>query len=166
MQMTCPWGPFMKIDAWKILDLEEVSQKSLFSSSTRKCIHQVAWDAVLEEEVRWSTVMPKGILNTTLVEANYNISSCWYLVPTRLAKIYPDASPQCFQGCRQERSMFHIWWSCLKIQIFCIRILNHLYSVIGVNISRNARVALFTDLSDEVPRHLWTFVFLFYFVGC
>lgn len=104
-----------------------------------------------EEEVwtRWSPLVHKEILNTSLAEANYKLLSRWDLVRARLAKIYPGASPKCFRG--QVGDMFHVWWLCSKVQRFWIRVFNLIYSVTGQIIPKNPKTALFADHSDEIP---------------
>lgn len=110
---------------------------TLFADQGSKLFYQLAWEADLRETIdeevcfQWSTMVQKGILNTSLVEANYKVLSRWYLVPTWLAKIYLDASPLCFRGCVQEGSMLHIWWTCPKVKQYWIRIFSLVYSVTG-----------------------------------
>lgn len=84
------------------------------------------------------------------------------VVLAQLSKIYPDTLPPCFRGCRQEGIIFHIWWSCLKVQQFCTRIFNLLYSVTGLNIPKHVKTALFSDLSSELPKHLKTLTFFIF----
>lgn len=47
----------------------------------------------VEDWSRWSIMVHKGILKTTLAKANYKFLSRQYMVPSRLAKLFPDASP-------------------------------------------------------------------------
>lgn len=126
--------------------------------------YQTTWEAdlgeIVEEEVwtKWSTMVHKGILNTSLAEANYKVLARWYLVPTRLAKFYPGTSPLCFRGCGQEEDMYHVWGSCPKVRRFWIRMFKLIYSVTGQNIPRGAKTGLFSDLPEEIPRHLRTLI--------
>lgn len=53
----------------------------------------------------------KGILNVSLTEADLKIMTRWYLVPTRLAKFYPQSSPTCFRGCGHLGTLLHIFGS-------------------------------------------------------
>lgn len=88
------------------------------------------------------SIVHKRILNTSLVEANYKVLSRWYLVLKRLAKIYLNASPVCFRVCGQEGTMLHIWWTCLKVKRFWIRIFNLVYSVTRLNIRKNIKIII------------------------
>lgn len=111
----------------------------LLTDQGSKLPYQLSWEADLGETIdeniwsKWSTMVHKGILNTSLVEANYKVFSRWYLVTTRITKIYPDASPHCFRGCGPEGTMLHTWWTCPKIKRFWIRIFNLVYSMTGVH---------------------------------
>lgn len=112
---------------------------TLFANQDFKLSYQLAWESDLGEAIeedmwfQWSIMVHRGILNTSLVEANNKVlSHWWYLVPPRLAKIYPDDSPLCFRGCRQKGNMLNVWWSCLKVpkvQWSWTRIFNLLYWV-------------------------------------
>lgn len=98
--------------------------------------------------------LSKISINTTLFEANYKTLLRWYLVPTRVAKMHPSASPTCFRRCGQMGTMFHVWWQCPVVTRFWIRIFNLVYSVTGVNIRRSLEPALFQKLPDEVAKKL------------
>lgn len=52
--------------------------------------------------------------------------------------------------------MYHVWWSCPKVRRFWIRMFNLIYSMTGQNIPRRAKTGLFSDLLEEIPRHLRT----------
>lgn len=62
----------------------------------------VDWDTDLGEkrdtEVWQSCFLRsyRGIWNVALIEGNLKVLICWYLVTTRLAKMYPSVSPLCF----------------------------------------------------------------------
>lgn len=56
--------------------------------------------------------------NILALEASYKVLTKWYLVPARVAKYVPNYSAQCFRGCSELGTLFHIWWLCPKAQIF------------------------------------------------
>lgn len=65
------------------------------------------WD--LEAWHRASAWAHREALNISLVEANLKVMMRWYLVPAKLARLYPSASPLCFCGCEHTGMMLHIW---------------------------------------------------------
>lgn len=74
--------------------------------------------------------------NITLVESSYKLFMHWYMVPTGVAKMCPQAST-CFRYCSQLGTMFQIWWHCPKLTKFWIRLFNLMQSVTAVNTTRN-----------------------------
>lgn len=84
----------------------------------------------------------KGILNTGLIEANVKLITRWYYVPTRLAKIYPDALPLCFRGCGHLGTIHHIWWTCPRIRSFWNHFIALVRKVTGTAISQDPKIAL------------------------
>lgn len=120
--MTLHQGHYLRTGACGIL-VQEGMYCFLFETST-KLPHQLAWDMNLGTDIdmedwsRWSTMVHKGISNTTLVEANDKILARWYIIPTKLAMIFPDASPLCFRSGRHVGTMCYTWWTCPKIKCF------------------------------------------------
>lgn len=47
----------------------------------------------------------KGILNISLLEASIKVLTRWYLVPTRLARMYLSILADCFRGCSLRGTM-------------------------------------------------------------
>lgn len=56
-----------------------------------------SWESELELHFFFGRSF-KGIMNISF-KVNFKIITRWYYVPTRLVKIYPDASPLCYRGC-------------------------------------------------------------------
>lgn len=98
--------------------------------------------------------LSKVSINTTLIEANYKTLLRWYLIPTRVAKMHPSASPMCFRQCGHVGTMCHIWWQCPNITRFWIRVFNLVNSVTGINIRRSPETALFQKLPEGVPKKI------------
>lgn len=101
----------------------------------------------------------KGILNVTLIEASYKVQARWYMVPERLAKIFPDASPLCFGGCGQIGTHLHIWWTCPKVRRFWMRVHSLIFSVTQVNIKKDANIALLNKPVEDIPKHTQTLIY-------
>lgn len=106
----------------------------------------------------------KGILNISLIEANVKLLTRWYYVPSRLAMIYPNASPLCFRGCNLVGSMFHIWWSCPCIRTHWNRVFCMLKKITGAAISQGPTKALLSCRVVKVSKHMQALVF-FIFLG-
>lgn len=51
-------------------------------------------------------------------ETNYKILTHWYYTPTKLRRLFPEASDRCWRCQREPGSMLHIFWSCDKLQHF------------------------------------------------
>lgn len=86
---------------------------------------QSIWSQVFQK-ASCKTRSYKGILNISLIEANVKLLTIWYYVPSRLATIYPEASPLCFRGCNLVGSMFHIWWTCPRIRSYWNKFFLHI----------------------------------------
>lgn len=91
----------------------------------------------------------KGILNISLIEADLKVMSRWYLVPTRLAKFYPQSSPLCFRGCGHLGSLLHILWECPKIRGFWNKLFQLIRRVTGSIVPQKPTIAL---LNEKIPK--------------
>lgn len=105
----------------------------------------------------------KGIMNTSLIEANIKIFTRWYYIPTRLARIYPDASPLCYRGCNRVGSMYHTW-TYPYIKNYWNKFFQILGKVTGVTVSQDPTIALLNHRVDKTPKHTQTLIF-FMFLG-
>lgn len=101
--------------------LAKAETKSLFMRELENDL-QHTWS--IEEWHRASTAASKGILNIALIEANLKVLMRWYMVPLKLSKIYPNASPMCFRNYGHVGSMLHIWWDCPRIRDLWNKIFN------------------------------------------
>lgn len=75
---------------------------------------------IMLELTEWQEIannLSKMSINTNLVEFNYKTMLRWYLVLTRIERMYPTASQACFRHCGQLGTMYHVWWQCLIISI-------------------------------------------------
>lgn len=59
----------------------------------------------------WRTISTSS-RNVLSQEALYKVLLRWYLVPSRIAKAYPDTSANCFRGCSARGDVLHTWWTC------------------------------------------------------
>ena len=73
----------------------------------------------------------------------------WYLVPSRLAAMFPTSSPLCFRNCQAQGTMLHVWWECPRIRGFWNRILCLIRKVTGVPVVKSPHIAL---LGYDIPR--------------
>lgn len=91
-----------------------------------KLAYMVQWERDLNltfDLTEWQDLafqLSKVSINTTLIEANYKTLLRWYLVPTRVARMHPSTSPNCFRRCGQLGTMYHIWWQCPLVTRFWI----------------------------------------------
>lgn len=69
----------------------------------------------------------KGILNISLIEASLKVLTRWYIVPTRLTRMYNTDTTECFRGCNLRGSMLHIWWECPKIRTLWNRVFSMIF---------------------------------------
>lgn len=100
----------------KIWVLEGISMlyESLLSPP-QKQPYMLAWERDLdcaEDLESWCPrlqVSYKGILNISLIEASLKVLTRWYIVPTRLTRMYNTDTAECFRGCNLRGSMLHIW---------------------------------------------------------
>lgn len=120
------------------------------SSSHWKTPYMLGWETDFAQEWdlevwhRNSSRVYKGVLNTALVEVNVKVMTRWYLVPFKLAKLYPTASPLCFRGC----DMLHVWWDCPKFRGFWNKIFSLIQKITGLPIAMSSLVA--TQLSSRI----------------
>lgn len=91
----------------------------------------------------------KGILNISLIEADLKVLSRWYLVPTRLAKFYPQSSPLCFRGCGHLGSLLHILWECPRIRGYWNKLFQLIRRVTGSVVPQIPTIAL---LNQKIPK--------------
>lgn len=124
-------------------------------SDHSKLPHVLTWGRDLQESwyledcnkyYFWSF---RGVRNTSLIEANLKVLTRWYLVPTRLAKIF--TSPQYFKGCDIPGSMIHVWWGCSRIRGFGNKIFYLIRKDTGCRVYKSPSVAL---LNFPVP-NVW-----------
>lgn len=101
---------------------------------------QVTWD--LEDWHQAISRAFKGKTNVSLVEANLKVITRWYLVPTRLAILFPSASPLCFSECPTLGYMIHVWWECPKITGFWSIMFSLIRKVSGHSVPKFAQEAL------------------------
>lgn len=72
--------------------------------------------------------MSKISANIAIRETYLKIRNRWYLVLTRLQKMFPEMDPKCWRCLKERGSMTHIWWSCPKVKRFWIAV-NHEISI-------------------------------------
>lgn len=101
----------------------------------------------------------KGILNTGLVEASMKVLTRWYLVPSKIARFYPLASPLCFWGCGIRGDMLHTWWTCPRVRPFWHRIFTWISKIAERPVQASLLVALLNFPVREVPRATQRLIF-------
>lgn len=135
------------------------------ASDNAKLPYMHAWECEIQES--WTADIwhrnffhsYKGINNTILIEANLKVLTRWYLVPTRLAKMFPSSSPFCFRGCNSPVSMIHIWWECLRLQGFWIIIFHIICKVISSQIPKDLTIALLNAQIPDTNRAIQDLIF-------
>lgn len=131
------------------------------SSSHWKTPYMLGWETDFAQEWdlevwhRNSSRVYKGVLNTALVEVNVKVMTRWYLVPFKLAKLYPTASPLCFRGC----DMLHVWWDCPKFRGFWNKIFSLIQKITGLPIAMSSLVALLNFPVESVSKSMQHLIF-------
>lgn len=67
----------------------------------------------------------------TTKETAIKLITRWYYTPTRIHKIYPQSSPNCFRGCSHLGSYIHTFWECEKLQPTWKEILKLIDKLVG-----------------------------------
>lgn len=57
----------------------------------------------------------KSSICTKIQETNYKIFTRWYMTPSRLHAIFPDASEHCWRCGTDKGTILHIFWTCPKL---------------------------------------------------
>lgn len=83
----------------------------------------------------------------------------WYLVTTRLARMYQTASTECFRDCKLHGTMLHIWWECPKIRNFWNKLFSMLYKLTGSPIKQRPHLAQLHDFPSGLPRPMKCLVY-------
>lgn len=115
----------------------------------------------IEEWHRASMAASKGILNIALIEANMKVLMRWYMVPLKISKIYPSASPMCFRNCGHIGSMLHIWWDCPRIRGLWNRIFHTIRKITGFPIQKSPQLALLNFPCPKIPKVVQRLMFIF-----
>ncbi|CAH2306599.1 Hypothetical predicted protein [Pelobates cultripes] len=75
----------------------------------------------------------------------------WYLVPTKLAHIYPGSDNRCW-GCHNcEGSLYHIFWTCTHITTLWRDIHALLHKILGVKVPQTPECFLLHIFPDTLP---------------
>ena len=142
---------------------------AMLMSSSTKLNYMLRWEEDLQETFdlnKWcelAETASKSLINTSIIEANYKVLLRWYMVPARLATFVHGATPNCFRGCGQVGTAYHIWWSCPKVRRFWIRVYNFIYSLTQLNMTKSAKQALLGDRvveASKAQRRLLMFIFI------
>lgn len=102
-------------------------------------------------------------MNISLIKASIKMFTRWYYILDRLARFYPDASPQCFRGCNLVGSMYHTWWICPRIRSFWNRVFHLLSKVTGVEVPQDPAIALLNHRVDKAPKNTQTLILFMLF---
>lgn len=86
--------------------------------ATRNWERDLAIDLSEEDWENIYTYIHKGSVNVSVQENGFKVLSRWYKTPSRLHKISPTITPNCWRCSERDGSLLHIWWSCPLIQPF------------------------------------------------
>ncbi|XP_053571569.1 uncharacterized protein LOC128661325 [Bombina bombina] len=84
----------------------------------------VAWErdlGAVTPDGRWQRALQDVIAAvrcSNLFELYLKLLLRWHWVPTRLHKMYPTRSLDCWRGCERCGTHLHIWWECPKLGRF------------------------------------------------
>lgn len=110
-----------------------------------KTLESADWNLI------WS-VTKSASPNVLAVEANYKVLTRWYLVPVRVAKYTQNYSAQCFHGCTELGTYFHVWWTCPIAQNYWKEIFHIASKLLNINLSLDPTMALL-NLKPEFLSH-------------
>lgn len=123
-----------------------------FNQLDKNCCGQ--WKREVGKEIVESDEFPssKYILdmsaNIAIRKAFFKIRNRWYLVPTRLHKMFPQQSDyKCWRCTSEWGSMVHIWWTCSQLKGFWMNFHREISWKIGI---------LFHYLPECCLLHLFT----------
>lgn len=101
---------------------------TILTYTSTKLSYMVKWEQAIQEGLEledWHSIALaalRSLINTSSIAANYKVLLRWYIVLARLATYVPGAVSKCFRGWGQEGTAYHIWWQCLKVRKFWIRV--------------------------------------------
>lgn len=78
--------------------------------------------------------------------------SRWYLVPTHLAKYYPQSSPLCFRGCGHLGTLLHTLWEYPRIRGYWNKIFQFIRKTIGIAVNQDPTIALINRRISKIPK--------------
>lgn len=128
---------------------------SSLASDSSKLPYMKAWEEELGMDCEvedWNKAFARsyaGIRNASLIEANLKVMTRWYLVPSRLAKMFPSSSPQCFRDCKLTGTMAHVWWECPRIRNVWNKVFHVIFKVTGHRLQNSPGIAL---LNWPIPK--------------
>ncbi|CAH2275489.1 Hypothetical predicted protein, partial [Pelobates cultripes] len=106
-----------------------------------------AWDTIFTNPL-------KLLKSSALIEQHHKILYRWYLVPTRLHKIFPSTSSQCWRCHTQEGSMYHIWWSCPRLLNYWNEVHDLIQDITQHPLEFTPLTCLVLDLPRVLPQHV------------
>uniref|UniRef100_A0A803K3V4 Reverse transcriptase domain-containing protein n=1 Tax=Xenopus tropicalis TaxID=8364 RepID=A0A803K3V4_XENTR len=111
--------------------------------------HISAWEKELNlsiDPIDWNTAFTLIMASTKsarLLEPSIKLMYRWYLVPSRLHKIFPQtASKECWRGCGQDGTHVHIWWECPKLASFWTQVFDLINKVLECPVHKTPLTAL------------------------
>lgn len=112
--------------------------KLLTKPTTNHLASSVQYWSSLSDQLPSETQWPKALTLPLRLshcinhwEAAQKLFHKWYFTPERLAKIYPNTSPNCWRGCAQIGSLSHIWWECHLVRNFWRQVHNLIGALCG-----------------------------------
>ncbi|CAH2274854.1 Hypothetical predicted protein, partial [Pelobates cultripes] len=94
-------------------------------------------------------------------ETYCKLTMCWYLVPTKLAHIYPGSDDRCWRCHNCEGSLFHIFWSCTHITTLWRDIHALLHKILVVKVPQTPECFLLHIFPDTLPEET-----IFFMIHC
>lgn len=75
-------------------------------------------------------------------ESVQKILNDWYLIPSKLAKIYPSTLSACWRNCGYSGTPLYIWWTCPKLKPFWSTIIRLISSIFSTSTSLSPQMVL------------------------
>ncbi|CAH2305170.1 Hypothetical predicted protein, partial [Pelobates cultripes] len=118
----------------------------------------IAWEKDLGQtfpEAMWRKmfITPKTLtLSANHTELSRKILYRWYLVPTRLKQMYPEASDKCWRYASTARSMIYIWWTCPVLNPYWTALTKMIHTSTGIRIPQTPDCLLLHNYPPMLPK--------------
>ncbi|CAH2322507.1 Hypothetical predicted protein [Pelobates cultripes] len=105
-------------------------------------------------EHKWkhiATSVRKLVKSAPLLEQHQKTIYRWYMVPTRLHRLYPHSPPTCWRCAGDLGSVLHIWWRCPKLERYWKEVRQLITQTTKTDIALEPSTFLLLDIPPDLP---------------